>query len=68
METKSVMASKINITQVASLLLSIAVITGIIPEQYKMKTLEVLVMAGPVATIILRTWFTSAKLTWNGEQ
>jgi len=50
--------SKINWTQIISLVVSVAAIFGIaIPEEWQKFALEFIVIATPVLTLIWRNWF-----------
>ena len=67
METKSVVASKINVTALVQVAVTVAVLLGAVPKD---KEVEVLVAAntiGPALIMVWRTWFTNSRLTWGDE-
>ena len=57
-DIKSAKKSKINATQVISLIVAIAAIFGyVIPEDWQLTALKATSVATPVVTMIWRTWF-----------
>jgi hypothetical protein len=58
-ETKSAFASKINWTAAATAAVSLAAALGLpVSDQLRDQVLMVAGVAGPLAVIVLRTWFT----------
>ncbi len=64
-EQKLVVASKINVLACITLLIGIAGIWNILPEQLENQLYETTLIATPVMTIIFRTYFTNTRLTWK---
>ena len=57
-------ASKINWTQIVSLVVSVAAVFGIvIPAEWQTTFLEVTSLATPLITIVLRTFFTGKPVS-----
>lgn len=57
-------ASKINWTQIVSFSFGLLATLGlVIPEEYRVPTTQFLVIATPILTFILRTWFTGVAAT-----
>lgn len=62
--TNDPITSKINITQVVSLVVGAAAIFGIvIPPEWEEFALKTLVLLTPIITMIWRTWFNGSKPT-----
>lgn len=56
--------SKINWTQIVSFAFGLLATLGlVIPEEYREYTVQFLVLATPIITFILRTWFTGVAAT-----
>lgn len=56
--------SKINITQVVSMIFGLAASFGIfIPPEWQTIVLQVIVFSTPIITMVFRTWFTGKEAT-----
>jgi hypothetical protein len=67
-EMKTAFNSKINILQVLTILLGVLSMWGVVPKEFETQMLQTLIIIGPIATIVLRTWFTSLPITWGDEE
>jgi hypothetical protein len=65
MPVKNPVKSKIHIAQIITIGVSCASIWGLIPEENKVMVLETVTLVGPVATMVLRQWFTGTRLAWS---
>lgn len=65
-EQKLVIASKINIAAVVTLLVGVMGIWNLIPEQIENQIYETMLIVSPLMIMVFRTYFTNTRLTWGG--